>query len=103
MEGCELLCGRCCCCCGGGWPPCAAAGLLYGVAGGRGCERDGTRVGRELRGYDTMADCLFVLLGAVQEGSVAALHDQVGVDIVLPDAGIGGQVGVGVRTGRVAY
>ena len=50
-----------------------------------------------------MVDSLLVLFGAVQEGAVAALHNQVGVDVVLADAGVGGQVGFGVRTGRVAY
>ncbi len=72
-----------------------------GGVGGRG-ERDGARGRCELAWDDAVAERLLVLLGAVQEGQVAALDGEVGVDVVLGEAGVGGQVGVWVRERRVA-
>ena len=40
--------------------------------------------------------------GAVQEGQASTLAGEVDVDVLLADAGVGGEVGFGVRKGRVA-
>lgn len=80
----------------------ARRGVLEGAGPGGGHERDGARGGGELDWEGSMAERLLVLLGAVQKGEGASPHDEVGVDVILADAGVGGQVGVGVREGRVA-
>lgn len=80
----------------------ARRGVLDGAGRGGGHERDGARCGGELDWEGAVAERLLVLFGAVQKGEGASPHDKVGVDVILADAGVGGQVGVGVRESRIA-